>query len=1279
MKAPLASALLTALLLGCGGGSGAGSASPGADADGDGLSDQTERQRGSDPDDPHDPVRYGDRDHDGDGTPNGADGDYTASADDDGDGLDNEWEYRHGLDPRHTEILLEEERLFSAVTTDYAWLKLRLRAPNGRPIANQAFTIRTDDPALLRPIYTNKGWASDDEGRIEAAVIALGSGRSNLYLASVDDPDRALVIRDIDSTLAPQQHNPEDAQRRFSSIKDNSAPGSGNARSMLLSSAAWTPQTKTRDEWLELPVPEGRRAIALLVQGRADTAHWVSKLKISYEIAPGYREYAHGGQEFNANADRNSLVRIPFQAPPGVSHIRVHPTRWFITPAMRVALELGEHPHANPIDRDGDSDGLNDLLEARLGSDPDDADSPRLHNPGTSDRTFSSLAAGAVLGGDGGDGRIGAAAWRPAADDATPWTTLALPEGSKLVGLELQGDTVHSRWVSELGLADSSMPGLRHVLLDGEHLTANSDAGTRERRWLSGMEHVRTLRLEPRTWSGGGSGMRAAAWVVDAVAAEHDDPLLRDEDGDGLNTLQEQALGADSQNADSDGDGLSDGAELRIGSNPTASDSDGDGLSDRVEQLLGTDLADAASPGLGGDDDLDQDGLTSAYELAVLNTDPAAADSDGDSLDDREEIRSGSDPLLASSPVDKPLIDRDDDGLNHAREHLLGTDPLRRDSDGDGLIDGQELSLPSDPLDGDSPVPSGANDADGDGLSAAREHLLDSDDGDADSPLRHGDADLDGDGLPNAADPDYLAGGDWDGDGVGNQLEYDTGGDPRNANSPTLGGEHDRDGDGVVNGVDADFALLPGDDSDGDGLGDAQEYALGHRADSAHAPLTGGGADLDGDGTRNALDPDYDAEADADADGWSNGFEYRAGTDPNTANTPVDFAVVALADDEPVGSPIARYPLPAPPTSTPFYAHNPGDAARVSPVASRPSGGASRAGFDAAAVSYRVDGGTATLSNNTPRRLRDIALRNSVTGAITLVAAALDPFTEVDLQAPVANAEPLQPNPLGALVVSGLQAENGEDRSQRLPDAAVDEVERLAIGHKLGLNHPALWRRFAQHSTSGCPGDLCQSPAVARETLARLFYQQRPLALAALNAADPVRRLSWADKLALKGEDLLDYRWYLEARGLSLGLAPDSDWMGALGTALDTLGIYPLDAAAARGSSWREQGAVYEVDSDAATRTLRVKLYARERPHSLLVFSEAADGSAVGASFVGETGEFELTLSPAQWQKQRLALAFAGAGDAPLATLKLQWGSGVDSWPAQPLSCSADPAVGCAD
>ena len=70
--------------------------------------------------------------------------------------------------------------------------------------------------------------------------------------------------------------------------------------------------------------------------------------------------------------------------------------------------------------------------------------------------------------------------------------------------------------------------------------------------------------------------------------------------------------------------------------------------------------------------DIDADGLCD-YVEEVIMTDPYAADTDGDGVNDGDE-------------------DLDEDGLTNKEEITYFTNPLCADTDEDGLLDGEELN-----------------------------------------------------------------------------------------------------------------------------------------------------------------------------------------------------------------------------------------------------------------------------------------------------------------------------------------------------------------------------------------------------------------------------------------------------------------------------------------------------------------------------------------------------------------------------------------------------------
>lgn len=96
--------------------------------------------------------------------------------------------------------------------------------------------------------------------------------------------------------------------------------------------------------------------------------------------------------------------------------------------------------------------------------------------------------------------------------------------------------------------------------------------------------------------------------------------------------------------------------------------------------------------------DLDQDGLLEQEEMFYGSSDESA-DSDGDTISDLDEVRTGwivsvkgQDSIkVFSSPIS---VDTDSDGLTDAEEQQFGTDPTKRDTDFDGLSDRTELYGP---------------------------------------------------------------------------------------------------------------------------------------------------------------------------------------------------------------------------------------------------------------------------------------------------------------------------------------------------------------------------------------------------------------------------------------------------------------------------------------------------------------------------------------------------------------------------------------------------------
>jgi hypothetical protein len=198
------------------------------------------------------------------------------------------------------------------------------------------------------------------------------------------------------------------------------------------------------------------------------------------------------------------------------------------------------------------------------------------------------------------------------------------------------------------------------------------------------------------------AGTGRPPFVADADPTTRSNPLVADTDGDGLLDGIEDADGdgalgereTDPSDADTDGDGLSDGREaLETFTNPRLADTDEGSVDDGDELAQGTDPLNPADDTRGRDSD--GDGLLDDLER-LLGTDPNAADTDADGIEDGAEIAAGDplryEPELEPNPLD---ADTDDDGLLDGVERrgtgVLSdfgpTSPLLADTDADGLPD----------------------------------------------------------------------------------------------------------------------------------------------------------------------------------------------------------------------------------------------------------------------------------------------------------------------------------------------------------------------------------------------------------------------------------------------------------------------------------------------------------------------------------------------------------------------------------------------------------------
>ncbi|PAT05631.1 hypothetical protein CKJ81_09065, partial [Corynebacterium hadale] len=410
-----------------------------------------------------------------------------------------------------------------------------------------------------------------------------------------------------------------------------------------------------------------------------------------------------------------------------------------------------------------------------------------------------------------------------------------------------------------------------------------------------------------------------------------------DSDNDGLTDKEEAEKGTDPKKADTDGDGLTDKEEVDGSKNngtptdPTNADSDEDGVNDGDEvnntdadgNPAPTNPNDANDKPAGPQVAVDESSKTPVeptvneqstgvkVENPTGKTTVTAKDEDGKGVPARIDPETGEVLVTPGEGVDGPITvtvedpsldqpvaaevavnghekgqddnnsepakDSDNDGVSDEQEAADGTDPNKADSDGDGLTDGEEKEHGTDPTKADS---------DGDGVNDGQEVT------DGTDPLE---ADSDGDGLTDGEEKEKGADplkADTDGDGLSDKEELDGSKNTEYGNEPTDPKEADSDGDGLTDRTEIEIGTNPNvADTDGDGTNDGDEVKAGTNPTVKDETPEQPAKDSDGDGVtdeQEAADGTDPNKADSDGDGLTDGEEKDRGTDPTKADSDGD-------------------------------------------------------------------------------------------------------------------------------------------------------------------------------------------------------------------------------------------------------------------------------------------------------------------------------------------------------------------------------------------------------
>ncbi len=396
-----------------------------------------------------------------------------------------------------------------------------------------------------------------------------------------------------------------------------------------------------------------------------------------------------------------------------------------------------DHPKrvfSHPGRADTDFDGVDDLLERRLGTDPrsDDSDGDGLsdrvevvgytvvlldndldpnNNPEVVVSQYSDAAI--IEPRSGGDGVV---------------TTMANPDSDDIQVIAVGAGAAPGAIIIEPGpdgIIDSTPDGDEFTTTRGRSIAA-TEAGTASTQADPASDDVQLIPV----------GQVVAAG--DAVVGPGPDGVLQTVPaGTELIRIAHRSMFAsDPVVADSDADGLADGREKFLGARPNVRDADNvldsdfDGLTNQQEmegwRVGGTGLLVTSDPNKA---DTDNDGLPDVVEWALF-TNPRLRDTDSDGLNDGVE-----------TDISNPRGYFDDDRIDFANSRCgaspgcvftppmtpVGTNPVDDDTDSDNLKDGVEVNgwpvrVVGEPLRMATSDPFDAN-SDGDGLSDYEEYL----------------------------------------------------------------------------------------------------------------------------------------------------------------------------------------------------------------------------------------------------------------------------------------------------------------------------------------------------------------------------------------------------------------------------------------------------------------------------------------------------------------------------------------------------------------------------
>ena len=110
------------------------------------------------------------------------------------------------------------------------------------------------------------------------------------------------------------------------------AIGTSHGAGSLDSGRAWSALTadqNAKTAWYQLSLNAPVNISGVAMKGRPDHPQWITSVKIQYEDENGEFKDVDGGFIFDANYDKNSLVKIFFENPVRTKTVRFYPQSWY--------------------------------------------------------------------------------------------------------------------------------------------------------------------------------------------------------------------------------------------------------------------------------------------------------------------------------------------------------------------------------------------------------------------------------------------------------------------------------------------------------------------------------------------------------------------------------------------------------------------------------------------------------------------------------------------------------------------------------------------------------------------------------------------------------------------------------------------------------------------------------------------------------------------------------------------------------------------------------------